>query len=316
MTRLLGRSGTILGMVAVVALLGIGAPNFFAVDNIFVILKQGSILAFVALALTVVLVAGGFDMSVGAVSQLTANLAAGSILAGLGTFAALGTGALVGAVVGAANALLIVAVGMPPFVATLGTMFVAIGATFAYNGGQALTLSGPPEFFFLGQGYVGPVPFVFVILVVLTVVLHLFLKSTKTGIHMYAVGNNVAAARLRGVSRVRAIVIASVVGGLLAGLSGVLIASYSYGASALTSGLDFLITALAAAFLGSALSRTGELDVRWAVVAAIFITSISNGLILNGVSNLLLPGIQGAILIGSVLLGVIRRRDIGQVLIF
>jgi ribose/xylose/arabinose/galactoside ABC-type transport system permease subunit len=104
--------------------------------------------------------------------------------------------------------------------------------------------------------------------------------------------------------------------GVLAGLAGVLLASYSYGASALAIGLDFLISAFAAAFLGSVLSRGGQLDVFGTVVGAMFITSLANGLILNGISDYILPGIQGAILIASILVSVIRRRDIGQMLIF
>ena len=112
------------------------------------------------------------------------------------------------------------------------------------------------------------------------------------------------------------LIIASIAGGVIAGFSGTVLASYSYGASALATGLDFLISALAAAFLGSVLSKTGELDVRGTAVAAMFITALNTGLILNGASNLVLPGIQGAILIISVLFGVIRRREIGQVLIF
>ena len=133
---------------------------------------------------------------------------------------------------------------------------------------------------------------------------------------MYAVGQSPATAVLRGISRRRALVTAFMLHGTLAGLAGVLIASYSYGASALATGLDFLISAFAAAFLGSVLSRTGELDVVGTVVAAMFIASLSNGLILNGASNLLLPGIQGTILIASILIGVVRRRDIGQMTIF
>ena len=144
----------------------------------------------------------------------------------------------------------------------------------------------------------------FVLLAALTLVLHLILKRTRPGLRIYAVGENLAAAQLRGVSRRRALVIASIAGGLVAGLSGTVLASYSYGASALATGLDFLISALAAAFLGSVLSKTGELDVRGTAVAAMFITALNTGLIINGVSNLVLPGIQGAILIISVLLGV------------
>ncbi len=313
---LLGRGGVIAGMLAVVVLFGIGSPNFFTPDNIFVVLKQGSTLALLAMALTIVLVAGGFDMSVGGVSQLATNLSAGTLIAGFGTAAAVGLGAAAGLMFGVANAVLVVVVGIPPFVGTLGTMFIAIGLCFAYNGGQALTLHDQPTFFFLGQGTVGPIPFIFLIVIVLAFGLHFFLKRTAIGLRMYAVGENRAAASLRGVSRGRALFLASVLGGMIAGVTGVLFASYAYGASALATGLDFLISALAAAFLGSVLSKTGELDMVGTVVAAIFIQSISNGLILNGASNLMLPGIQGAILIISVLFGVIRRREIGQVLIF
>jgi ribose transport system ATP-binding protein len=314
--RFLGRWGVFIGMILAIFLVSIGARTFWTPDNLFVILKQGSILALIGLALTVVLIAGGFDMSTGAVSQLTTNLSAGTIIAGFGTLAALGVGLAAGLVFGLANAILVVFIGMPPFVATLGMMFVAIGASFAYNGGQALTLYDQPVFFFLGQGEVGPVPFVFLLLVALTAALHFVLKRTRLGLRMYASGENPAAAALRGVSRRRALFIASVAGGLLAGFSGTVVASYSYGASALATGLDFLISALAAAFLGSVLSRTGELDVRGTVVAAIFITALNSGLILSGASNLVLPGIQGAILIISILFGVIRRREIGQVTIF
>ena len=95
-----------------------------------------------------------------------------------------------------------------------------------------------------------------------------------------------------------------------------ILASYSYGASALATGVDFLIGALAATFLGSTISRAGELDVVGTVIAAIFLASLSNGLILMGISNQALPGIQGIVLVLSISLGLLRKRGIGQVLIF
>ncbi len=195
-------------------------------------------------------------------------------------------------------------------------MFVIMGATLLYNNGQALTLYNQPEFFFLGQGYVGPIPFVIIIVAVVVVLLQVYFKRTRAGLHMYAVGENAAAANLRGINQRRAMLTSYIIGGLVLGFAGVILASYSYGASALATGLDFLISALAAAFLGSTLSRTGELDIVGTLVAAMFLASLSNGLILMGVSNLALPGIQGVILILSILLGVIHKREIGQVTIF
>lgn len=312
----LTRWGALVGMLLAIGVMAIGAPEFLAPANIFVVLKQGSILALIAISLTIVLIAGGLDMSAGAISQLTANLAAGVLIAGSSVAIAFASGLAVGLGFGLLNTFFVVVIGMSPFVSTLGAMFIAIGASFAYNGGQALTLYDEPVFFFFGQGQIGPIPFVLIIVVVLTLVLQFFLKRTRTGLRMYSVGENLAAAQLRGISQRKALTIAFMLHGLLVGVSGVLLASYSYGASALATGLDFLISAFAAAFLGSVLSRTGELDVAGAVVAAMFITSINNGLILNGVSNLVLPGIQGAILIASILVGVVRRRDIGQMTIF
>jgi ribose transport system ATP-binding protein len=264
----------------------------------------------------VVLIAGGFDMSAGAASQFAANVASGTLLAGFGGVAAVGLGGVLGLVIGIVNACLVLLLGMPPFVATLGMMFVVMGGTLLYNGGQALTLSNQPAFFFLGQGYLGPVPFVFILLVVVTLALHVLLKRTRLGLRMYAVGLNAAAAQLRGVQKPRYAFASFAIGGFVLGLAGIILAAYSYGASALGTGVDFLISALAAAFLGSTFTRGGELNVMGTVIAAIFLASLSNGLILVGLSSQALPGVQGLILILSISLGVIRKRDIGQVLIF
>ena len=313
---ILSRWGTILGMLVTIAVIAFLAPQFVALGNIFDVLKQGSVLAFIALGLTVVLIAGGFDMSAGATSQFAANVAAGTLLGGFGSVPAIALGSALGFVVGVINAGLILLFRIPAFVATLGMMFVIMGATLLYNGGQALTLGNFPGFFFLGQGYVGPVPFVFILLVAFMFVLHVILKETRLGLRMYAVGQNATAAALRGVGRNRYAFASCALGGLVLGLAGVLLAAYSYGASALVTGVDFLISALAAAFLGSTISRTGELTVIGTVVAAIFLASLSNGLILMGISNQALPGVQGIVLVLSISLGLLRKRAIGQVLIF
>lgn len=312
----LTRWGTLAGMLIIFAAIGIAAPAFVSPANLLDIVKQGSLLAFVALGLTAVLVAGGFDMSAGAVNQLTSNLAAGTIAAGTGVGAALAIGIAAGLAAGLLNALFVLVFSMPPFVATLGSMFVAMGLSLLYNGGQALTLYDQPGFFFIGQGYLGPVPFIAVLLLGLLVALHLLFKHTRSGLRMYAIGDNAAAAALRGISRRRAAVTSFAVGSAVLGLSGVVLASYSYGASALATGLDFLIGALAAAFLGTSLSRTGELSMIGTTVAALFLAALSNGLVLMGISNLALPGIQGAVLVLSILIGVLHKRGVGQVTIF
>ena len=155
-----------------------------------------------------------------------------------------------------------------------------------------------------------------IITVAVMLLLHVFLKKTKTGLRMYSVGENYAAAMLHGISKKKALLISFMLGGALIGAAGVLQASYSYGASTMSTTLDFLLQALAASLLGTTFSRTEELSVIGTAISALFISSLSSALIANGVSNLLQPGLLGPILVVSVMLTVIKKREIGQVTIF
>ncbi len=310
------QKGTAVGMIGLILILGIRSPAFFELNNLMDVLKQGCVLTLIALSQTIVLIAGGFDMSAGALLQLTANLAAGSIAGGRGTAFVLIVGLAAGVLAGAINSLLVVQLKIPAFVATLGMMLAMSGVALYYNEGRAITLYDKPAFFFIGQGYVGVIPFLFIILLVVLAALHLFLKNTRTGMQMYAVGENEQAAQLRGISRKKALYTAFIIGGAIVGVTGVFQASYNYGASAVSTGMDFLLNALAAALLGTTYSKTGELSVIGTSISAMFISSLSNVLICNGVSNLLQPGLLGMILVASVLLTVVKKREIGQITIF
>lgn len=313
----LTKRATGVGMLMILLVLGFRATLFFAPGNLMDVLKQGSVLTMIAMGITVVLVGGGFDMGAGALVQLTCNLAAGMILAGLNPWLSLPMGLLAGLLMGLVNAFLVTVVNIPTFVATLGTMFVAQGLTTLYNDGQALSIKAQGGFTFLSQGYVlGTVPMLFLIVVVVCAALNFFLKRTRTGLRMYAVGENPAAAMLRGVNRTKYLVIAYAMSGAILGFTGVLQCSYTYGASAAVSGMDFLIQALSAAYLGSTFSRTGELSIIGTAFSGIFIAALSNALIINGISNQQISGILGLILILSILITVIKKRDIGQVTIF
>ena len=306
-TLLLGK-GTGVGMVIILCLLGLRAPLFFDITNIMTILKQGSVLTMIALGLTAVLIGGGFDMGAGALVQLTCNLTAGLLIAGAGTAAALTSGITVGIGVGAVNAFLVIVMKIPTFVATLGTMFIMQGITSWYNGGKALTINSIPGFAVLGQGRIAIIPVIFLIVIVVCILMNYFFKHTKTGLRMYASGENPAAARLRGLNTRRYLLLSYVISGLILGFTGVLQCSYNYGASAITSGMDFLIQALSAAYLGSTFSKTGELSVIGTVISGMFIAALSNGLIINGISNQQISGVLGIILILSILLTVIKKQ--------
>lgn len=308
--------GTGIGMIIILCILGIRAPLFFDLTNIMTVLKQGSVLTMIALGLTAVLIGGGFDMGAGALVQLTCNLSAGLIIAGTSAALALTTGVAVGLCVGLVNAFLVVIVKIPTFVATLGTMFVMQGVTSWYNEGKALTIKVIPGFSMLGQGRIAMIPVIFLIVIAVCIILNYFFKHTRTGLRMYATGENPAAAKLKGLNTKKYLLLSYLLSGLILGFTGVLQCSYNYGASAITSGMDFLIQALSAAYLGSTFSRTGELSVIGTVISGMFIAALSNALIINGISNQQISGVLGVILILSILLTVIKKREIGQVTIF
>jgi len=312
------RGLTITAMVLILLVIGVMAPRFFAPDNLFDVLKQGSVVSVIAVALTAALAVGGFDLSVGATGQLVTNIVAGSVIGGASTPTAIGTGIVVGAVVGAINGIVIVLLGVPSFVATLGMLFLLLGVTLQVNGGLTHTLSvtGNEGFLMLGQGYMGPVPVILVIVAAVALLLGSVLKRTALGMRLYAVGGNPRAAALRGVSARRMIFLSFLLSGAVAGFAGVLQASYSSGSTAADASLNLLVAALSAAFLGSTISKSQQFDVLGSAIAAMFIAAVANGLILNGLSDLVLPGVQGAILVGAVLVAVVRERRLGQVTVF
>lgn len=314
-TILLSR-GTGIGMIVILLILGIRAPLFFDLTNIMTVLKQGSVLTMIALGLTAVLIGGGFDMGAGALVQLTCNLSAGLLLAGTSVVLTITSGIAVGLGIGLLNAFLVICIKIPTFVATLGTMFIMQGITSWYNDGKALTIKVIPGFAELGQGRIAIIPVIFLIVIVVCVILHYFFKHTKTGLRMYATGENAAAAKLRGLNTKKYLLFSYILSGIILGFTGVLQCSYNYGASAITSGMDFLIQALSAAYLGSTFSKTGELSVIGTVISGMFIAALSNALIINGISNQQISGVLGIILILSILLTVIKKREIGQVTIF
>ncbi len=315
-SKFLIRFGTLIGICAIILVLGIRAPQFFTLENIFEVLKQGSPLALIAMAQTIVLIAGGFDMSGGALMQLTCNIAAGMILGGNNAAVTILVCIGIGLLTGWANGMLINGLKMPPFVATLGISLMLYGCSLAYNGGESLTFAYQPGFSFLGRGYIGPIPFLVVVTVVILLAVNLIMRNTKLGMHMYASGGNIVAAGIKGINNKRCMLIAFLMAGFLLGIAGPLQASYNFGASALGTGMDTLISALAAALLGSTFSKSGDLNVVGTTISAVFIAALSNGLIVNGVSNRIINGITGLVLIISVLPTVISKREIGQITIF
>lgn len=248
--------------------------------------------------------------------QLVCNLAAGMIISYSNPALSWGVGIGVGLAFGLLNSFLVVYLHIPTFVTTLGTMYVMNGISALYNGGTALAIKETAGFTVLTQGSILGIPNIFLLVVLLCGIMQCFFKYTRTGLRMYACGENRNAAELHGLNVGKYLILGYLISGALLGMTGVFQCSYNYGASAVDYGMDFLVRALASAYLGSTFSKTSELSMIGTVIAGIFIAALSNILIINGFSNQIVSGVLGFVLILSILLTVIKKRDIGQITIF
>jgi ribose transport system permease protein len=283
---------------------------FLSSGNLENIARQVSLDAPIVFGQLVVLVAGGIDISVGSTMAMAAALAIG--LQPFGTPVAIAGALLFGLGVGAVNGLLVTRGKIVPFVATLGTMSVIRGVLFTYTGQQPLS-GTDPAFGFLGGGSIGPFPIPLLISLVLVVILAVFLERTREGRNLYAIGGSTEAAFLAGVSVERGLMIAFMISGLMAAISGVLVASRINSAS-VQLGTDTPLLAISAALIGGASLLGG----RGSVVASFFgvfaLGMLNNGMNLVGIPTYNQIAIRALILVSVVALDAlatsIQRRRI------
>jgi ribose transport system permease protein len=315
---LLRRSGTLLGFIALVVYFRLNLPDtFLTAPNLLNISQQISMLAVVAFAMTLVMVMGDFDLSVGSMAGLAGVVAALAFVAGwsvgAGALAALGVGLLGGLL----NGLLVSVIGITPFVATLGTLTAFNGLALIVSDGR--TIFGrdiPAEFSGFARGGlpVGMVneralllPNLTLVALIVLVVVWVLLEHTTYGRRLYAIGGNPEAARLAGV-RVGALRLSAfMLAGLGAALAGLMYASRVASANP-TQGGGLMLDAIAAVFLGMTMSDEGEPHVLNTLVGVLILGVLDNGLTQMEVDSYVREVLIGAIIILAVTFSSLSRR--------
>lgn len=272
-----------LTLLVIVVALSLTTDTFFTAGNLTNLLMQMAILGIVAFGVTIVMVSGAFDLSIGSQAALHGVVAAvvmvetGSIW--LGVFAALVSGVLLGLL----NGLLVGRLGINPFIATLGTLVVARGLALAVSGGSVVT--GLPEgLAAFGRGSLFGVPWTVVLLIVCFLVASYILHVTPFGLRLFAVGGSKNAARLAGISVPRAQIMAFVVSGLFAAVAGLALVARVRSGQPLSGNLLELY-AIAAAVLGGTSLYGGRGAIWRTAIGVALITVIQNGLNLLEVST-------------------------------
>ena len=290
-------------------------PNFLKRDNLLNIANQIAVIAIVAIGMTLVIITGGIDLSVGSLIALAAVLATLGIrdvaraqqaspwgMTASCLVAILATG-LAGGVTGS----LITVFRLPPFIVTLAMMLVASGGAYLLTHGQSV-YQVPDTFVWLGRG-TGPfgLPIAVLLMVLLYSVAHFVMSGTVLGRHLYAVGGNRVASRYSGVPVRRVILTAYVVSGLLSGLGGVVLASQLKSGSP-TFGNMYELYVIAAVVVGGASLNGGTGRMFGTLVGAFVIAVIQNGMNLMNVESYTQKVVLGLVILGAVLLDLLRER--------
>lgn len=310
LTRLLRRYGTVLAAILIIAVFSVLSPSaFFSVGNVINVSRQISFLVIIALAATVVMVVGEFDLSVGAVASLggvvAAQLAVRGVPVGLCFTLAAGTGVVIGLV----NGLLITRFRLLSFITTLAMGTVLGGLTFWLTGGSTVFENVPERFSALGRATLLGVPALSVLMLAITVLAWFLLTQTPVGRRLYAVGGNEVAARLAGVATDWHKTLAFALAGLLAALTGALLAS-RLGSAQPTGGNGLFLPAYAAAFLGMTAFKDGVPNVYGTLLGALIIGLLANGLTILQVPTFLQDVITGVIVILAIILQKLGRSDV------
>ena len=300
--------GTFAGFVAMVGIFALMRPGIFlSPNNLRNITEQVAILAIVAITMTVVMVVGDFDLSVGAMASLSGVVVADLLIQGLGVWPGLAVALLVGGIGGLFNGLLVAYFGLSAFVATLATMTAFRGLALFYTNGSTLFSGIPESFKFFGQGITLAVPNSVWIMAAVWGGTWFVLEQTTRGRRLYAVGGNAQASYLAGLN-VRGLRLAAfILSGVGAALAGVVLTSRLFSAHP-TAGEPLMLNSIAAVFLGMTMFREGEPHVLGTLVGVLLLGVMSNGLNILQVNSYLQLVLTGLIILLAVLLSGLARR--------
>lgn len=306
---ILSRYGTLIGLALMIVLFTVRAPAaFFNLQNFTNILAQGSLTAIIAAGLTMALVVGEFDLSIGYAASFAGLLVVGFMaLQNMPIWVAVPLMLLIGGIIGAINGLLVTKARINAVIATLGVGTILTGLGFAYSPFPIVT-NIPAAFSQLSLGRLIPgVPNSILVMVVVLAVLWVVLNKTNLGIRMQAVGGNAEAARLSGIRVDRVKIFAFATAGVCAAITGVMLSSL-LGSGTLAAADGYLLDAFAAVFLGSATLRDGEFHIVGTLVGVLIISVGFNGLSIFGAPSWAQQVFSGGILVLAVGLATLSRR--------
>jgi ribose transport system permease protein len=304
-------------LIVLVIFFSVANPYFLTFDNFVNILIATSVVGVMALGETFVIITGGIDLSVGTVMTLSSVMTAVAITnLGLPIPVGVVAGILTGGLMGLLNGVLIARLGLPPFIATLGTLNIARGLALVITQTRPIYFTDTPEF---NQGVMGNlfgikisgefgIPNIAIIMFIAVIIAAFILNRTVLGRYTFALGSNEEAVRLSGVSVKWWKMAVYVLGGLFAGLAGVLIGARVNSAQP-ALGFGYELDAISAVVIGGTSLAGGEGTILGTIIGAFIVRTLTNGLQIMSVPQEWQIVVTGVVVILAVYLDIIRRRQ-------
>ena len=285
--------------------------TFLTPKNVFNILRQNASNLFLATGMTMVIILGGIELSVGSVIALSGVVAAGCVINfGLpeivGFLAAIGVGALVGMF----NGFVICKTDIPPFIVTLASMNITKGIALVLTGGSPIRCM-TDTFKFPGAGYVGPVPTPVILMIIVFIIAAFMINRTQLGRHIYAVGGNAQAAKFSGINVQKVKFIVYTYTGIMSGIAGLVVASRLYSGQP-TAGDGAEMDAIAAVVVGGTSMSGGSGRLGGTLIGVLIIGVLNNGLNLLGVDSNWQYIVKGLVILLAVYVDFIRNKKAGR----
>ncbi len=298
-----------LTLIALIIGLSIASPYFLTGTNLSSVVRQTAVINVMALGMTMIIVCGGIDLSVGSILALGGLLGTMAMERGAPIPVGIAAGILTGMACGLLNGLMTTRLRINPFIVTLGMLGIVRGVALIISNGLPVH-NVPPGFSFLGEGNLLGVPFVLWILLVCGVAVHVLLEHTRHGRYAFAIGSNPDAALYTGIAVNFHTTMVYTLGGMLTGLAGMIEASRLMTGQP-TAGQGYELQAIAAVVIGGGSLRGGEGSVIGTLIGAFIMGLLANGSDLLGISPYVQQAIIGAIIILAVAVDELRKRRLG-----
>ena len=286
--------------------LTIATPHFLTVINLSSVARQTAVINIMALGMTLVIITGGIDLSVGSILGISGLFGCMAIQGGQSIPIAIAVGIVTGLLCGLLNGVMITQLGINPFIVTLGTLEAYRGLALVVSKG--LPVHGMPDSFsFLGDGNLLGIPFSLWILAICAILMHFLLENTKLGRYAFAIGSNSSAAYYAGVPIKFHLTAVYAIAGMLTGLAGMIEASRLMTGQP-TAGQGYELQAIAAVVIGGGSLQGGEGSVVGTLIGAFIMGLLSNGSDLLGINPYWQQVVIGAVIIAAVGLDELRKR--------